>query len=67
MDFCVWWGSQVIGFRRLRRDTLDGWLGSQVEDLPTAETRVIAIGHDSRWGRGWGLVSKAFLFFLWSC
>lgn len=32
----------------LRRDTLDGWLSQQAKDLPTAETRVIAIGQDSR-------------------
>ena len=31
-----------------RRDTLDGWLQSQAESLPTAETRVIAIGQESR-------------------
>ncbi|CAE7172531.1 unnamed protein product, partial [Symbiodinium pilosum] len=31
-----------------KRDTLTGWLESQAESLPTAETRVIAIGHESR-------------------
>ncbi|CAK9089108.1 unnamed protein product [Durusdinium trenchii] len=31
-----------------KRDTLDGWLSQQAKDLPTAETRVIAIGQDSR-------------------
>jgi len=31
-----------------KRDILDGWLQSQASDLPTAETRVVAIGKKSR-------------------
>ncbi|CAE8616973.1 unnamed protein product [Polarella glacialis] len=31
-----------------KRDTLDGWLAAEAERLPTAETRVIAIGGEGR-------------------
>jgi len=33
---------------RWKSTTLDGWLAREARSLPTAETRVIAIGHDSR-------------------
>eukprot|EP00439_Symbiodinium_sp_Y106_P066407 s1553_g10.t2 len=47
-------GDEELAVKKLKdsvvwkRDTLDGWLQSQAESLPTAETRVIAIGQESR-------------------
>ncbi|CAE7528019.1 unnamed protein product [Symbiodinium natans] len=47
-------GDEELAVKKLKesvvwkRDTLDGWLDSQAESLPTAETRVIAIGKESR-------------------
>lgn len=47
-------GDQQLAVTKLKkavawkRDTLDGWHAAEAESLKSAETRVIAIGHDSR-------------------